>query len=167
MSSYSEVAAQGPKQSDAEKAANAVPSLVDHAAEPSTTTDAGQQINIVDSGFKERDVKTETQAKGRELAQEAEEKAKRAEGKVKDEAHKAKEGAKKAGRKAENALIKAGQDDRTYQVLNAVLFAAVGFAGYQRFQSGRLEWTTVGASALGLGLLVTMEGAVQRWFEQQ
>jgi hypothetical protein len=174
MSSYSEVASHGPQQSASEKAANTVESLVDHSAKPSKTADVGHSVNVVDSGFKDQDIKTETQAKGREveaktqeLEQEAKDKAQRAEKKVKEEAGKAKEGAKKAGRKAENALIAAGQDDRTYQILNAVLFASLGFVGYQRYQAGRLDWTHVGLGALGLGLLVGVEGQVQRWMQGQ
>lgn len=157
MSSYADVAKHGPSQTEEEKKAATIPELEDHhAVETTPVTSDSHHINVVPSDFREQEIKTETQASQHE--RDAELESKKAE--VKKET-------KKAARKAEHAIIAAGKDVRTYNIIDSVLVVALGVVGYNRYREGRLDLQTVSIGIAGLGLFAGAQGFVQRWFKKQ
>ncbi|CCG84256.1 protein of unknown function [Taphrina deformans PYCC 5710] len=160
MSSYADVASHGPPQSDKDKQANPVPQLDDHTAvETKDVTSDDHSINVVPSDFKDREVKTETQAaqhRKDDTAREVEEQGRRA-------ARKAKE----VGRKTENVLLSVGKDGRTYNVIDSILVVTLGVVGYRRYRDGQLDLQTVSTGVAGLVLFAGVQGYVQRWFSKQ
>lgn len=157
MSSYADVAKHGPSQTDEEKKANPVPQLEDHSTvETADVTSDDHSINVVPSDYKQRDVKTETQAAGRE--REAELKAKKEELEKKT---------KKTVKKTENVLLNLGKDTRTYNVIDSLVVVLLGVAGYRKYREGQLDLQTVSIGVAGLGLFAGVQGFVQRWFSRQ
>ena len=157
MSSYADVAKHGPSQSEEEKRAHAVPELLDHhSVETTPVTSEDHSINVVPSDFKEREIKTETQASQHE--RDAEIESKKAE--VKKET-------KKALKKTENVLLTAGKDARTYNIIDSLLLVTLGVVGYNRYREGRLDLQSVSIGIAGLGLFAGVQGYVQKWFAKQ
>lgn len=164
MSSYADVAAHGPPQSDADKRAHAVPELQDHTTvDTKDVTTEGQSINVVPNDFREQEIKTQTQASQHERDDAAAaEKKKLAERKAELE----KKG-KAAVRKTENVLLAAGKDARTYNLIDSILLVTLGVVGVRRYREGALDLQTVAVGVVGLGLFAGVQNYVQQWFSRQ
>lgn len=164
MSSYADVAAHGPAQSDEDKRAHPVAELQDHSTvDTKDVTTEGQSINVVPNDFREQEIKTETQASQHERdAVIEEEKQKLAERKAELEKK-----AKAAAKKTENALLAAGKDARTYNLIDSLLLVTLGVVGYRRYREGTLDLQTVAVGVVGLGLFAGVQNYVQRWFTRQ
>lgn len=98
-------------------------------------------VDVVDSDFKQHEIKTETQAERRQREQEERERAEQAR-----RAAEAKEKAKAKAREAEEKLKK--NADNPVVLGNAVavglLGAALGIGAYRKYAAGELTWRVVG-----------------------
>ena len=143
-----------------------MPQLVDHSTATTELPHEGQSISVVDSSYPQSDIKSETQKaqhekdklaeEARKLKKEASEKAERAKAKSHD-----------LLKDSKSVAVKYGRDTRTYNLIDSIVLVAVGVAGYRRYKEGRLDYSVVGISILGLGALATAQGYLQAWFRRQ
>ena len=167
MSYASAVADHGPKQTEAEKAA---PQQVEIKSSSTHHTSAGAGDEV----HGHIDVISREAADERDRLSQA---AGRAASKAESEAASLKEDAKRAGdsakaesrkvfKKADGIARRALKDGRTFNVIDAVVLSALGYAGYRRYKENRLGWQDVGLATLGLGVFAGVQNYLQAWFRK-
>ena len=145
--------------------AHPVPSLEKEDESTSSLVDVDSpHVQSVSNDFENAEVKTKTQADrlGAEASTEAQ--------KVRDQASGiAKDAKKKASVKGKNAKDQAKEDwdifkansDNPVVVGNLIIWAvgaaAIGFAGYQRYSEGKLDWKVAGFTAGAVGAFATAD----------
>lgn len=163
MTSYAEIASHGPKQSSADRAAPSMPELVDHSTPTTALPHEDQSISVVESGYRDASIKTETQR----LQHEKDDAAETLKRETKDKADRLNAKSRDILARSKSTALKVGKDARTYNLIDSVVLVAIGVAGYRRFREGTLELRSVSVGVLGLGLLATAQGFVQSWFKRQ
>lgn len=180
--SYAEVVASGPQQSPEEARAPPVPEIVPTIQSVGSLVDVDMGVAVVDPGFKEQEVKTETQAMRLEMeAASAEEQAREA-----DEASRAekvtktseekmqktsegkakKEEEKGEGKKRKKDHVAAYADDPVLTA-NGLAFAVVAIGlslgAYKKHQAGQLTWKLAGTWAAGIAALAGADYALSSY----
>jgi len=142
MASYAAIASRGPKQTPEEAAA---PQLAE--IEPSETSvgsliDVDSGVSVVDSDFREHEIKTETQAHRREIEEEVAEEEAEARAKAESVKKDVKKKAKVAGKKAEDYT--GNPVYATNAVLSTILAITLGVNAYNKYKVGQFSWKLVG-----------------------
>lgn len=149
--SYADVAARGPRQTDEEKRAPAMPEIEHEDDSVQSLVDVDSpHVSSVPSDFESQSVQTDTQAERVRHEQEARDKA----AELKEKASLKKQQAKKrAGQDWQT--LKANSDNPVF-VGNAVTIAALGgllgFGAYRKHIAGELTWKLAGLWAGAVGL---------------
>ena len=168
MSYASAVADHGPKQTEAEKAAPQQIQITPTTGAPSSDKTATDELHgridvISREAADERDRLTQAAERAASKAGDEAEDVKRD---AKKAAGEAKEESRKVFKKADGAARRALKDPRTFNVIDAVLLSALGYAGYRRYKEGTLGWQDVGLATLGLGVFAGVQNYLQAWFRK-
>lgn len=161
------MAKRGPQQTEEEKKANPLPELLPtDVPETHETIDVDSHIAVVPSDFKDREIKTDTQAHEHERRAHEEKIRAQREKEVKAEAERIKRVAKEKTQKAQSALLSIARDVRTWNLVDAMVLIALGVLGYRRFKEGGMDWKVAGAGVAALGLFATAQSYVRQFFNR-